>query len=137
VGDWDVYVGAQLAGTDRVERVMNGCAIVEHWRDTSGGEGISLFGYDARRNLWTQNWVTPDTSVSGGIKYKVLRAHTPTSTTFQGELEGGNGAVYYDRTILTALPDHTVHQEIQVSRDGVNWRTMFDAIYRPQARRAQ
>ena len=66
VGDWEVFVGSQLVGTDRVERILNGCAIIEHWRDTAGEEGISLFGYDARHDLWTQNWVTPDTSRPGG-----------------------------------------------------------------------
>ena len=67
----------------------------------------------------------------------MLRAHSPSSTTFQGELEGSNGTIYYDRTTLTALPDHTVRQEIQISRDGVNWRTAFDAIYRPQTHKSQ
>ena len=66
---------------------------------------------------------------AGGIKFKVLRAHALGTTTFQGEIEGKSGAVYYDRTILTALPGGRVHQEIQVSRDGVAWRTGFDAIY--------
>jgi hypothetical protein len=131
VGDWDVYAAKELAGRDVVERVLGGCGIIENWRDTGGREGKSLFAYDARRNLWTQTWVTDDSSVAGGLKFKVLRAHTPTSTTFQGEIEGSSGAVYYDRTILTSQPNRTVRQEIQVSRDGVNWRTVFDALYVP------
>jgi hypothetical protein len=131
VGNWDVYAGCELDGTDLVERILGGCAIVEHWHGTGGDEGISLFAYDARRDLWTQTWVTGDTSLQGGLKFKVLRAHTPTSTTFQGELEGHSGAVYYDRTILTAQPGGSVHQLIQVSHDGVAWRTGFDAVYVP------
>ena len=131
MGDWDVYVGKELAGRDTVERILGGCAVTERWRDTQGGEGISLFAYDARRDLWTQTWVTDDSSMPGGIKFKVLRAHTSTSTTFQGEIEGKSGAVFYDRTILTALARGRVHQEIQVSRNGVEWRTGFDAIYLP------
>ena len=131
IGDWDVYAGGELAGRDGVERILGGCGVVEHWRGTGGDEGLSLFDYDARRDLWTQTWVTGDTSLPGGLKVKLLRAHTPTSTTFQGELEGRTGAVYYDRTILTAQAGGNVHQEIQVSRDGVTWRTGFDAIYVP------
>ena len=83
------------------------------------------------KDLWTQTWITNDSSQPGGIKVKTLRAHAPESTTFQGEIEGKNGAVYYDRTILTALPGGRVHQEIQVSRDGTAWHTGFDAIYVP------
>jgi hypothetical protein len=137
VGDWDVYVGADLAGRDTVERILGGCAVTEAWKgaDGPGDEGMSLFAYDARKDLWTQNWVTSDSATPGGIKVKVLRAHSPTSTTFQGEIEGKSGAVYYDRTILTAMPRGRVHQEIQVSRDGVAWRTGFDAIYVPHGQK--
>jgi len=133
VGDWDVYLGKQLAGRDTVERILGGCAITEQWSgsDGPGDEGMSLFAYDARKDLWTQTWITNDSSQPGGIKVKTLRAHAPESTTFQGEIEGKNGAVYYDRTILTALPGGRVHQEIQVSRDGTAWHTGFDAIYVP------
>lgn len=129
IGTWDVFVGKRLAGTDEVRSILGGCAVTEAWRDADGSEGRSLFAYDARKDLWTQVWVTDNSALPGGIKFKVLRAHTPTSTTFQGEIEGKTGAVFYDRTILTALPHGRVHQEIQVSRDGVNWRTGFDALY--------
>jgi hypothetical protein len=133
LGEWDVYVGRQLAGRDRVERILDGCAVTERWRDASGGEGFSLFAFDARKELWTQTWITGNSAVPGGIKAKVLRARAPGSTTFQGELEATDGTTYYDRTILTALPGGRVRQQIQISRDGVAWRTSFDAIYVPAA----
>lgn len=135
IGDWDVYAGKDLAGRDTVERVLGGCAVTERWNGGAGDEGMSLFAYDARKDLWTQTWITGDSSMPGGIKFKVLRGHSPSSTTFQGEIEGKSGAVYYDRTILTALPNGRVHQEIQVSRDGVAWRTGFDAIYVPHGQK--
>ena len=129
VGDWDVYVGKDLAARDTVERILDGCGVTERWNGGAGDQGMSLFAYDARKDLWTQTWVTSNSAQPGGIKFKVLRAHALGTTTFQGEIEGKSGAVYYDRTILTALPGGRVHQEIQVSRDGVAWRTGFDAIY--------
>lgn len=135
LGDWDVYVGRELAGRDIVERVVGGCAVTELWHDTAGGEGMSLFAYDARKDLWTQTWVTNDSSMPGGIKFKVLRAHAPQTTTFQGEIESKSGVVYYDRTILTAVPGGRVRQQIQVSRDGVDWKTGFDAIYVPHGQK--
>lgn len=130
IGEWDVYVGEALVGTNRVEPLLDGCAMVEHWRDCEGGEGKSLFAYDARRQSWSQVWVTGDTSVAGGIKQKRLVAYAAGTVTFQGDLVGPNGAAYFDRTILTRRPDGSVQQQIQVSTDGVNWRTTFDAIYR-------
>ena len=133
LGDWDVYVGSELAGRDTVEPILDGCGLTERWKGIGDphDEGFSLFAYDARKDLWTQTWVTGASGQPGGITVKVLRAHGPTSTTFQGEIEGKSGAVYYDRTILTALPGGRVRQQIQVSRDGVAWRTGFDAIYVP------
>jgi hypothetical protein len=135
LGDWDVYVGTELAGRDTVERIVDGCGVTERWNGGPHDEGFSLFAYDARKDLWTQTWVTENSGLAGGLKSKVLRAHTPTSTTFQGEIEGKSGAVYYDRTILTVLPGGRVHQEIQVSRDGIAWRTGFDAIYVPRGQK--
>jgi len=135
VGDWDVYVGKDLAGRDMVERILDGCAVTERWNGGAGDQGMSLFAYDARKDLWTQNWVTNNSAMPGGIKLKVLRARGTGTTMFQGEIEGKTGAVYYDRTILTALPGGRVHQEIQVSRDGIAWRTGFDAIYVPHGQK--
>lgn len=135
IGDWDVYTGQTLAGRDTVDRQLGGCAVIERWKGSEGDEGMSLFAYDARKDLWTQTWITNDSAIAGGIKVKILRAHTPTSATFQGEIEGKSGAIYYDRTILTALPGRRVHQEIQVSRDGVAWHTGFDAIYLPHGQK--
>jgi hypothetical protein len=135
VGDWDVYVGKDLAGRDTVERVLEGCGVTERWNGGAGDQGMSLFSYDARKDLWVQNWITNNSAQPGGMKVKVLRAHAPGTTTFQGEIEGKSGAVYYDRTILTARPGGRVHQEIQVSRDGVTWRTGFDAVYVPHGQK--
>jgi len=131
VGDWDVYVGKDFAGRDTVQRILDGCGVTEQWDGGAGDQGMSLFAYDARKDLWMQTWVTSNSAQPGGIKVKVLRAHAPGTTTFQGEVEGKSGAVYYDRTILTSFPGGRVHQEIQVSHDGVTWRMGFDATYVP------
>lgn len=102
------------------------------WTEVDGsGAGKSLFSFDARMDLWTQVWVTEDTSLAGGLKHKVLRRRTSESTTFQGEIEGKSGTVYYDRTTLTRNADASVRQVIEVSRSGAEWKSVFDAIYLP------
>ena len=80
-------------------------------------------------------WITNNSAVPGGNQGQGAARHAPGTTTFQGEIEGKSGAIYYDRTILTALCRRTCHQEIQVSRDGVAWRTGFDAIYVPHGQK--
>ncbi|HZW54105.1 MAG TPA: hypothetical protein VFF00_08720, partial [Candidatus Elarobacter sp.] len=38
VGDWIVSVQGQRAGTDRVERVSKGAAVIERWTGAEGDE---------------------------------------------------------------------------------------------------
>ena len=53
VGEWDVFVGDTRVGRNRIEKVLDGCALIEHWSAAGGGDGKSLFfvDYDGR---WTQ-----------------------------------------------------------------------------------
>jgi hypothetical protein len=46
VGKWNVYNNrdASLNGTNVIEKIRGGCAIVENWQEAEGrGEGKSLF----------------------------------------------------------------------------------------------
>jgi hypothetical protein len=57
VGAWDVYDNhdGTLNGTDVVEKIVGGCAIVENWREADGsGEGKSLFYYQSAKKQWEQ-----------------------------------------------------------------------------------
>jgi hypothetical protein len=123
IGNWDVSQGGQLVGTDTVESIHNGCAIVEHWRDVEGGEGSSLFYYDPSADVWKQVWVTDQALRLGGMKEKIEQKDFTSSmrTRFQGAI---------DRTTLTREADGRVHQLIERSiAGGKSWRTTFDAIY--------
>ena len=56
-GRWDVRLGATLAGSSIVEREVDGCALVENWTGSGGGQGKSLNTYDAATGTWHQMWV--------------------------------------------------------------------------------
>ena len=60
LGEWDVLVGDQIVGTNRITRVLKGCAVLEEWRDAMGGEGRSLFYVEPGTHRWKQVWVTDD-----------------------------------------------------------------------------
>ena len=87
-------------GSDRIEKILDGCAVVENWTAADGKEKTLVAGDD-----------------DGGVR-------------FQGEIPVAGGGSYFDRTTLTPLPDGTVHQVIEVSRDGETWQAVFDAVYR-------
>jgi len=128
LGDWEAFAGGTLDGTDRIERVLDGAAVIEHWHDVSGHEGKSLFYFYRPENRWKQVWVTD----VGAVKEKVCIAVFPGGgTRFRGEIPLRAGGTVLDQTTLTPLPDGTVHQLIEQSADGGRtWQTTFDAIYR-------
>lgn len=105
IGRWDVSQGGQPVGTNTIESTLDGCAILEHWRDVEGGEGTSLFYYDQSANAWKQVWITDHALRLGGTKEKIEQKEYTTSSRirFQG----------IDRTTLTREADGKVRQLIE------------------------
>jgi hypothetical protein len=132
VGEWEVYSGDQMAGENRIDKVLNGCAVLEHWTAAGGGQGMSLFYVDTD-GVWQQVWVTEWSANPGGMKEKTLVEEMPDKgVRFQGEIKHPKIGVYLDRTTLTPLENGDVRQLIEISRDaGESWQTTFDAIYMP------
>ncbi len=131
VGTWNVYDNhdGTLNGTDVVEKIVDGCAIIENWREADGsGEGKSLFYYQPSTKQWKQVWVTD----VGPIKEKrLIEEMKDGSIRFQGKILHPDGKSHLDRTTLTPLAGGRVHQTIEVSRDsGTSWKMVFDAEYR-------
>jgi hypothetical protein len=133
VGEWKVMNAADgtPAGENRIERLLDGCAITEKWHGVDkGDDGMSLFTYDARRHSWDQVWVTQDTLRPGGLKHKTMMGVLyANAVRFQGAIAAPKGQVL-DRTTLTPWRDGRVRQTIEWSKDGGKaWRVVFDAFY--------
>ena len=129
IGEWEVTSPqGQKQGTNRIEKTLNGCAVFEHWQDSQGGLGKSLFYFHAPSQSWKQVSITN----TGQVKEKVLLASFPgPGVRFQGEMTR-DGRKYLDRTTLEPLPDGRVRQVIEVSFDnGVNWdpKYRWEGIY--------
>lgn len=131
VGEWNVFVGDELVGSNRIEKILSGCAVMEHWRGAGGGEGKSLF-FVAGDGTWKQVWVTELATRTGGVKQKTLHpVDMPNQVRFQGRIALPDGGSYLDRTTLTRLASGEVRQVIETSSDeGRSWTTGFNAIYR-------
>lgn len=134
IGVWTVSVGDQQVGSNRIERILDGCAILEHWRSAQGGEGKSLFYYQIATESWKQVWVTGSALRPGGLKEKALiETFDDGGVRFQGEIPLPGGGSYLDRTTLIPRSDGSVRQLIEISRDdGESWQVTFDALYRRQ-----
>jgi hypothetical protein len=132
VGNWDVYDShdGSLGGTDLVEKVLDGCAIVENWHELSpdGADGKSFFYYQKATSQWKQVWVT---AVGPMKEKKLIEEYKDGGVRFQGEIPHLNGGSHLDRTTLTPISPDKVHQVIEISRDGgKTWEVAFDAEYR-------
>ncbi len=131
-GEWEVFdrSGASV-GTNRIEKILSECAIMEHWQSSTGQKGKSLFYVDNGSKNWKQVWVTESATLPWGQKEKTLiRSSGDSVLVFQGSYDY-NEVRILDRTTLTRISDDEVSQKIEISQDnGANWRATFDAIYR-------
>lgn len=130
LGEWTVYADNEQVGTNHIEKVLGGCAVMEHWTGAGGGEGKSLFYVVG--DQWKQVWVTEWATRTGGVKEKFHQSiDGRDAVRFQGRIMAPDGSSYLDRTTLTPLQDGSVRQHIEVSSDeGETWESVFDAIYR-------
>jgi hypothetical protein len=132
LGDWTVFdAHGTRVGTNRIDRVLGGAALVENWRDADGSEGKSWFYFSVAENRWKQVWVTD----GGFSKEKSLVEHRADGgVRFRGEIALPDGRRILDRTTLTRAADGTVRQVIEQSTDGgQTWKVGFDAVYRRPA----
>ncbi len=127
LGEWNVSSNGQPAGTNRIERIHNGCVLQENWQGAgAGGIGGSSFNvYDQANDRWHQTWVDANGTLlqlDGGLENgsMVLSGQRPSSD--------GNGLTTH-RISWTPNPDGTVRQLWEATRDGQTWTVLFDGLY--------
>jgi hypothetical protein len=58
IGDWHVTTpDGVTAGTNRIETILGGAALVERWTSVNGYAGMSLNRLDPAAGTWSQTWV--------------------------------------------------------------------------------
>jgi tetratricopeptide (TPR) repeat protein len=126
IGEWTVQTTTgQQAGTSKVERVLNGCALLENW--SGGGDGKSLNIYNVGKKQWQQFWVDSGGEVheySGGLVNGDMRFEGPASD------HAGNRTMR--RMTFTRLDGGRVKQKGEVSPDGKSWSLEYELIYVPK-----
>ena len=122
IGHWNVIDPAgKVAGHNRIEAIVGGCALSENWDSAAGNRGKSYNAYDARTKTWQQFWVDARGGVlhlSGGLEGRsmVLRSTQP--------------GTHVDRITWTPNDDGTVRQLWESSDDaGKTWKNEFDGRY--------
>jgi hypothetical protein len=128
IGTWEVRTpDGKVAGTNRIEPILDGCVLQESWRGARGLQGTSLNTYVPSTKRWHQTWMDQqgtllllDGEFQGGSM--VLRGESPSSQK--------PGVVTQQRITWTPASDGTVRQLWEASEDaGKSWTTVFDGRY--------
>jgi hypothetical protein len=129
IGEWDVTVRGQPAGTSVITSREKGCLIHEQWTAVRGGTGQSMNFYDRSDGKWHQVWVASNGSVlrfSGGLERGSLA--------YTSEARRPDGTKVLHRLVFTPNEDGTVRQHWTSSTDdGTTWTDAFDGLYRRRA----
>ena len=128
LGQWNVTTAGKPAGTSRIESVMNGCGLLEHWTSAGGGRGTSLNFYDRRTKTWSQAWIDESGNalhLSGTFgDGRMVLASAPRKT---------DTGVDVQRITWSKNADGTVRQVWESSTDGgTTWTIAFDGLYAPR-----
>ncbi|MCB9857770.1 MAG: tetratricopeptide repeat protein [Phycisphaerales bacterium] len=134
VGTWDVFDGnGNQVGTNRIEKVENGCLIIEHWSNMRGNTGQSYNFIDPTDRKWRQVWVDGAGNVvryEGVVKDGAMH--------FTGNYTPQRGRPAIARGSLTPDADGKVRHVIEHSDDnGKTWKPYFNGIYIRQDKTAK
>lgn len=126
VGEWEVFdPRGRKSGTSVIERVANGCGVLENWTSAAGGSGKSINFYDPRARKWFQYWIGADGNparYSGVYRDGALR--------YEGEPFTQNGKTVITRLTFFDVDAVTVRQLSERSEDGGRtWSVGYDFKY--------
>ena len=90
---------ARKDGTNVIEKVLRGCAIIENWQDVGRRvKAKACSTTSAATKQWKQVWVTD----AGPMKEKkLIEEFKGGAVRFQGEIPHRDGSSHLDRTTLT------------------------------------
>lgn len=129
IGDWDVYANGQLAGRNRIEPTLDGCALTERWTSARGSSGVSLNWVDRSTEAtprWRQLWV----DASGQTLDYTHGEYSDGAMRFQGRTLGEEGEPVLQRLVFVNVAPDTVRQQFSSSRDnGESWEPGWEGLY--------
>ena len=126
VGQWEVETPkGTVAGENKVEKILDGCALRETWTATDGSRGTSLTSYDAGAARWTQTFVD-----DLGMVLVLDGEFRDGKMVLSGRRSGAHGSSYLNRITWQKMDGDRIRQRWEQSSDeGRNWTLLFEGIY--------
>lgn len=128
IGEWTV-LGAEgeVVGENKIEPILDGCALQESWLGADGSAGRSLNMFFELDGKWHQSWVDKNggrLDLVGGLDRKGRMV-------LSGKMPSRQGGTALHEISWTPADDGTVVQHWRASRDrGKNWADLFVGTYR-------
>jgi hypothetical protein len=126
IGTWEVRTpDGQIAGTNRIEKILDGCVLEENWTGARGMRGKSFNLYTPGDRRWHQSWVD-----SNGGLLLLAGEFRDGKMVLSGEAPQADGKVASHRITWEKLADGRVRQHWQTSNDGGKiWADAFLGTY--------
>lgn len=126
VGDWELeFAGGK--GGNRIEKTLDGCVIVEHFRGAPGTklDGTSVSTFDRVTNRWRQAWVD-----NTGTYLDFVGGEDGGDPTFERAYEK-DGKTIRLRMVFREVTKDSLKWLWQRSDDaGKSWKTAWEIDYR-------
>jgi len=127
IGDWAVFEADSItsAAHVRVDRILGGCVLREHYEDSTDLIGESFTTYDTARKLWHQTWVT-----NHGRLLTIEGGQENGSMVLTGAYYGNNNEEVRVRGTWTPIGSGVREWAVTSSDSGRTWKPWFDLSFR-------
>lgn len=130
IGHWNVYnPDGELIGINKIEKIQAGCVLQESWESNkSNFTGTSYNYYNEKTRLWEQLWLDN----KGGV-LKLSGNRQGNEMVLSSKPDKNNVSSVINRITWTLNRDGTVRQHWETSKDSLDWKTVFDGLYKKQS----
>lgn len=129
IGNWDAFdvdKPAVRVAHNRVNRILDGCVLLEDYQGTNGSRGQSFSIYDASRGVWHQTWVT-----NRGRLLVIEGKFEDGEMVLSGADHTADGKERHVRGTWKPASGGVRETAATSTDGGKTWQPWFDLIFRP------
>lgn len=132
VGEWDVQSNGTTVGTNVIQRIEEGCGILENWKGQGGlsGKGINFF--NPTLGTWRQTYVS-----SNAVIWEMTGEYKDGAMRYTGQVFSPTGTKMTRVTFYNLEPGRVRHTEDHSTDGGKTWSNVWDVMYIRKATASQ